>query len=255
MLRADEQRDDLQYKGYKIIQKKNGFKYGTDSVLLTKFLLRALAEKQGGCRCGIDRGSVLIDLGTGSGIMPILLADRGYFQKISGLEIQSAYAEMAARSVAENGLTEFIEIVEGDIKNAAAIYGKSSADCVISNPPYKKAASGLVNAADSVTVARHETLCRLEHVIAAAADLLKPRGCFCMIHRPERLADTVEQMRSRGLEPKRIRFVYPKADRPPTMFLILAVKHGGKDLRIEKPFILMDEEGRETEELKAVYAY
>lgn len=255
MLQADEQLDDLQYKGFKIIQKKKGFKYGTDSVLLVKFMLFALEKKMGGFRTTSDRKMTMVDLGTGSGIMPILLADRGIFKKISGLEIQQEYAEMAERSVSYNNLSEKIEIIKGDIKDAGQIFGKTSIDCVISNPPYKKAGSGLLNVADSVTIARHEILCRLEDVISAAAEILKPKGCFFMIHRPERLADTIEQMRSHNLEPKVIRFVYPKVDRPPSMFLILAVKQGGCNLLVEKPFILMDAEGNETEELKAAYAY
>ena len=255
MLRADEQLDDLQYKGYKIIQKINGFKYGTDSVLLVKFTLCSLEKKIGRCQQLSAPKPVLVDLGTGSGIMPLLLGGRGAFRKISGLEIQHEYADMAARSVIRNGLTDEIEIVEGDIRNAVRIYGKASTDCVITNPPYKKAGSGLPNATDSLTIARHEMLCRLEDVIAAAAGILKPRGYFFMIHRPERLADTIEQMPLHRLEPKRIRFVYPKPDRAPSMFLIMATKQGGRDLHIEKPFLLMDAEGNETEELKAAYAY
>lgn len=253
LIKENEQIDDLD-RGLHIIQKKKGFKYGTDSVLLAKYVLMsgdilpAKARRRGGdLRCA--------DFGTGTGILPLLLSRNESFTEIIGLELQTEYAEMACRNAALNGLSGRVKIIKGDIKEAAAIFGKGSMQVVVTNPPYKRADAGIRSDLTSEAIARHEIACNLEDVIRNASAVLEPGGVFFMIHRPERLADAIEYMRAFKLEPKHIRFVYPKPGRRPSVFLITGVKCGGRNLIIDKPLILMDENGEETEDLRKIYEY
>lgn len=251
LIHENEQIDELG-RGLCIIQKKQGFKYGTDSVLLAKYILMSEDILPAKFRTGSMHCA---DFGTGTGILPLLLSRKEGFTHLSGLELQGEYAEMARRSVALNGLSSRITIVEGDIKSAASIFGKASMQLVLTNPPYKRAGAGIHSGLESEAIARHEIYCNLEDVIQNAAAVLEPGGAFFMIHRPERLADAIETMRRYKLEPKRIRFVYPKIDRSPSMFLVAGVKCGGKNLVIERPLVLMSEDGQETEDLRNIYAY
>lgn len=250
MIERDEQVDDLG-RGLRIIQKRQGFKYGTDSVLLAKFVQMSRDILPGRCAGSLK----CVDLGTGTGILPLLLSRDPRFSEISGLEIQADYAEMAARSIAMNCLEDRLHIVKGDIKNAAEIYGRASVQAVVTNPPYKKLGEGIRSISEKEAVARHEVCCTLEDVIRSSSLLLSPGGGFFMIHRPERLADAMEFMRKYRLEPKYLQFVFPKPGRRPSMFLTAAVRGGGHNLVIQEPLILMDREGRETEELRKIYAY
>lgn len=243
MIGADEQLDDLG-RGLAIIQKQKGFKYGTDSVLLAKFMLM----NSGRCKhC--------VDMGTGTGILPILISRDPKIGRITGLEIQNDYAEMANRSVFLNKLEDRITILQGDIKNAVELFGKGSVQAVVTNPPYKKADTGIQNAGEGLTIARHEVLCTLEDIIKSASLILEPGGAFYMVHRPERLADTMELMREYKLEPKILRMVQPKVSKQPSMFLVAAVKNAGKNLRILPTLILMEEDGTNTKELDDIYEY
>lgn len=251
LIKEDEQIDDLG-RGLRIIQKKKGFKYGTDSVLLSKYVLMSkdilpAGRGKGGIKC--------VDFGTGTGILPLLLSRDKDFTDITGLELQAEYAEMACRSVALNELSRRIQIIEGDMKEAAAIFGRGSMQVVVTNPPYKRAGAGICSDSASEAIARHEIACNLEDVIKNASAVLEPGGVFFMIHRPERLADAIEYMRTFRLEPKHMQLVYPKPDRRPSMFLITGVKCGGRNLMIDKPLVLMNENGEETEELRKIYEY
>ena len=237
-----ERIDDLQRNDYKIIQKNDGFCFGMDAVLLSGF---ASAKKK-------DR---IIDLGTGTGIIPILMRAKTESRDIIGLEIQPASADMAERSVKLNGLEEDIKIVRGDICRAAEIFGRGSFDVVTSNPPYMKAGSGLTNPNDSKAIARHEVLCTFEIIASQVKQLLKSGGRFYLVHRPERLAEIIDTLRANHLEPKRLKMVHSFIDSEATMFLLEAVMGGNSGMRVEKPLIIYKERGVYTDEIYDIYGF
>lgn len=237
-----ERIDELQRNGYRIIQNKEGFCFGMDAVLLSGF-------------AQVKEGECAIDLGTGTGIIPILLEAKTDGKHFTGLEIQETSADMARRSVALNNLSEKISIVEGDIKEAGSIFGKASFDVVTSNPPYMTGSHGLVNPGLPKAIARHEILCTLEDVIGQAAGLLREGGRFYMVHRPFRLAEIMTVMIKYRLEPKRMRLVYPFVDKEPNMVLIEGLKGGRSRITVEKPLIVYKEPGVYTDEIYDVYGY
>lgn len=242
LLKEHERIDDLQRNGYKIIQDPCRFCFGMDAVLLSGFA-RA------------DKGDHVIDLGTGTGIIPILMEAKTEASHLIGLEIQEESADMARRSVALNDLEAKIEIVTGDIKQAVELFGKSTMDVVTSNPPYMIGQHGLKNPDSEKAIARHEVLCTLEDVVKAAATLLKPGGNFFMVHRPFRLAEIMTCLSKYKLEPKRMRLVYPFVDKEPNMVLIEANRGGRSRLTVEKPLIVYKEQGVYTDEIYEVYGY
>ncbi len=242
LLKEHERIDDLQRNGYKIIQDPCRFCFGMDAVLLSGFA-RA------------DKGDHVIDLGTGTGIIPILMEAKTEASHLIGLEIQEESADMARRSVALNNLESKIEIVTGDIKQAVELFGKSTMDVVTSNPPYMIGQHGLKNPDSEKAIARHEVLCTLEDVVKAAAALLKPGGNFFMVHRPFRLAEIMTCLSKYKLEPKRMRLVYPFVDKEPNMVLIEANRGGRSRLTVEKPLIVYKEQGVYTDEIYEVYGY
>lgn len=242
LLKEHERIDDLQRNGYKIIQDPCRFCFGMDAVLLSGFA-RA------------DKGDHVIDLGTGTGIIPILMEAKTEASHLIGLEIQEESADMARRSVALNDLEAKIEIVTGDIKQAVELFGKSTMDVVTSNPPYMIGQHGLKNPDSEKAIARHEVLCTLEDVVKAAAALLKPGGNFFMVHRPFRLAEIMTCLSKYKLEPKRMRLVYPFVDKEPNMVLIEANRGGRSRLTVEKPLIVYKEQGVYTDEIYEVYGY
>lgn len=237
-----ERVDDLQLNGLRLIQNPSGFCFGIDAVLLSDFAKGA-----------VKKNSKVLDLCTGNGIVPILLSAKTSATHIFGIEIQSEVAEMAQRSVLLNKLSEEISIIDGDLKNAAEIFGKSTFDNITCNPPYKENAGGLKNAADTLTAARHEIFCTLADIIDVSASLLKPGGKLTMIHRPERLADIICLMRGSRIEPKRLRFVHPSAGKTAAMILIEGTKHGRPKLFLEPPLYVHDENGDYTEEINRIY--
>lgn len=196
-----------------------------------------------------------MDLGTGTGIIPILLEARSKGASFTGLEIQPESADMAKRSVALNGLQDRIDIVEGDIKDASKIFGASSFHVVTTNPPYMTAQHGLTNLYEAKTIARHEVLCNLEDIIRESARLLMPGGRFYMVHRPFRLAEIISLMVQYRMEPKRMRLVYPYVDREPNMVLIEGLRGGKSRMTVEKPLIVYKEPGKYTDEIYDVYGY
>lgn len=242
MLKPNERVDDLQRNHYRIIQDPERFCFGIDAVLLSGF---ARAKE----------GDRVIDLGTGTGIIPILMEAKTEASSFVGLEIQPESADMASRSVLLNHLEEKIQIVTGDIKEAGSIFGAASFDVVTSNPPYMTEHHGLTNEKSPKAIARHELLCSLEDVISQASRILKPGGNFFMIHRPFRLADIMFLLREYHLEPKRMRLVYPFADKEPNMVLLEANRGGRPRLTVEKPLVVYKEPGVYTDEIYDIYGY
>jgi len=241
-IRPGERIDDLQRNNYRIIQNPEKFCFGMDAVLLSGYAL-------------VKKGEVVLDMGTGTGILPILLEAKTEGEHFTGIEIQAESADMAARSVALNELQDKIDIVCGDIKNAIEIFGRSSYDVIVSNPPYMISSHGLKNPDSPKAIARHEISCTLDDVITNGAGILKPGGRFYMVHRPFRLVEIFRCFTDHGLEPKRMRLVYPYADREPSMVLIEAVKGGKPRITVEKPLIIYESEGRYTPEIVEKYGF
>lgn len=234
-----EQLDDLQ-NGYFIIQQEKGFRYGMDAVLLSAFAKVKAEEK-------------VLDLGTGTGIIPLLLAAKTPGRSFTGLEIQKASADMAERSVKYNHLEDRIVIRQGDIREAAAVFGAASFDVVVSNPPYMIGRHGLTNPEESLAVARHEILCTLEELAEQTAKILTSRGRFYLIHRPFRLAEIMNVLMKYHLEPKRMQLVYPYIDREPNLVLIEACKGGHSRITVEKPLIVYEKPGVYSEQIREIY--
>ena len=240
LIREDERLDDLQIKGYKIIQHPDKFCFGMDAVLLSGFAT-------------VNEGERALDLGTGTGILPILLEAKNAGEHYTGLEIQSESAEMARRSVLYNDLQDRIDIIEGDIKEASKTFGKASMEVVTSNPPYMTNHHGLKNPNDAKAIARHELLCSLDDVVRESAAVLKPKGRCYFVHRPSRLVEIFEAMRKYRIEPKRMRLVYPYVNKEPNMVLIEGVRGGRPQLTVESPLIVYDAPGKYTEEILEIY--
>ena len=230
LVKDNERIDDLQ-NGYYVIQDPDKFCFGMDAVLLSGF-------------AKVKKGETALDLGTGTGIIPILLKTKTNGKHFTGLEIQKECADMAGRSVRYNHLEDDVEIVRGDIKEAADIFGAASFDVVTSNPPYMIGQHG---------IARHEVLCNLEDVVSQASKVLKERGRFYMVHRPFRLAEIMNVLTKYRLEPKRMQLVYPYIDREPNMVLIEALKGGNSRVTVEPPLIVYKEPGVYTENILKIY--
>ncbi len=201
----------------------------------------------------VPAGGSMVDMGTGTGIIPILMAAKTEAAHLTGLEIQEESADMAERSVLLNKLQGRVDIVNGDIKNVENIFPRGQMDAVTCNPPYMTAGKGLANPDAPKAIARHEILCTLDDVVSAARYLLKPQGAFYMVHRPLRLVEIFSDMRKYGIEPKRMRLVYPYADKEPNMVLIEGRKGGKPELRVEKPLVIYEEPGKYTKEIYEIY--
>ena len=241
-LRPGERLDDLQRNGYQIIQNPEKFCFGMDAVLLSHFAT-------------IKKGARVLDMGTGTGILPILLAaktEAGFFE---ALEIQEESADMARRSVAYNHLEDRIHITTGSIVEASALFGNQSFDAVVTNPPYMNDMHGLKNPELPKAIARHEILCTLEDVIRESARVLKPGKSLFMVHRPFRLAEIFGLMMQYHLEPKRMRLVQPYIDKEPNMVLIEAVSGGRSRIKIEPPIIVYESPNVYTRQLLDIYGY
>lgn len=238
----NERIDDLEINGLKIIQKEDGFCFGMDSVLISNF---AKVSK---------RDSMVADLGTGTGIISILVAAKNEkIKKVYGFDIQDDMVEMAQRSVKMNELEDKIEIITEDIVGISKGRFNKFFDVVVTNPPYKKVSTGLVNDNEKKLIARHEIKCKLEDVIYESSKLLKDNGIFYMVHRPDRLTEIVELMRKNKIEPKEIQFVYPHINDEANLVMIKGVKCGKVFLKILKPLIVYSEENKYTEEIYKIY--
>lgn len=240
LVHPGERLDDLQCKGYYIIQDPKRFCFGVDAVFLSNFVKA-------------KPGSRILDLGTGTGIIPILLAAKTQAEHITGLEIQEESAEMAQRSVVFNHLEERIKIIQGDIKEAAGLFPAASFDVITSNPPYMMNQHGLENVYEPKNIARHEILCNLEDVVKAAAYLVKPGGSFFLIHKPFRLAEIISVLMQYKMEPKRMRLIHPYVEKEPNMVMIEAVRGGKSRITIEPPLVVYEKAGVYTEEVLRIY--
>lgn len=241
-LKETERLDDLGINHYKIIQDPARFCFGIDAVLLSGF-------------AKVKPGGRVLDLGTGTGIIPILMEAKTEASYLAGLEIQEESAKMAARSVAYNNLSHKITIVQGDIKEAGELFGAASFDVVTCNPPYMIGQHGLKNSAEAKMIARHEILCTFDDVAREASKVLKPGGCFYLVHRPFRIVEIFETLRKYKLEPKRMRLVHPYLDKEPNMVLIEARKGGNSRITIEAPLIVYKDVNVYTEEVLEIYGY
>lgn len=237
-----ERIDDLQRNGLKILQDPRRFCFGMDAVLLSGF-------------AKVRKDERVLDLGTGTGILPLLLSAKTEGREFVGLEVQAESADMAERSVKMNGLTDRISIVRGNVRNAEELFGPSSFDVVVSNPPYMIDHHGIQNPNDAKLIARHEVLAGLEDFIQQTARILRPKGRCYFVHRPFRLADLIVLMRQYGLEPKRMRLVYPFVDREPNMVLLEGVRNGNPRLSVEKPLIVYKAVGQYTDEIHDLYGF
>jgi len=239
-LKDNERIDDLQINGLQIIQDTDGFCFGVDAVLLANFTKAKAGER-------------VVDLGTGTGIIPILIAGKSNAASVLGVEIQEEVADMARRSVELNGLQERVEILNMDIKDIPSHLPLNTFHVVTSNPPYMHPA-GVKNPNDKKAISRHEIMCSLEDVICMASRLLMSGGKFFMVHRPTRLADIICLARSYKLEPKQIRFVHPSAGKSPNMMLIQFTKGGRPELKILEPLYIYEASGEYTRQIREIYS-
>ncbi|GAU76867.1 tRNA1(Val) (adenine(37)-N6)-methyltransferase [Fusibacter sp. 3D3] len=235
-----ERVDDLQLEGLKIIQDPKGFCFGIDAVLLSHFVK-------------VKRTHRIVEFGTGTGIIPILLAGKTQFEHLYAFEVQEEVADMASRSVKLNHLEDKIEIIRANLKAALSYLDKGTIDTVVSNPPYMSTDGGIKNPSDKKAISRHEVLCTLEDVIVNASVLLKPSGNLYMIHRPNRLADLIYLCKQNKLEPKEIRMIQPYAHKKPNIFLIRCTKGGRPDLKFHDPLIVRTDQGDYTKEIYDIY--
>jgi tRNA1Val (adenine37-N6)-methyltransferase len=240
LIKEHERIDDLQCKGLKIIQNPKGFCFGLDAVLLSNF-------------CEISKNALVVDLGTGTGIIPILIAGKSRAKKIYGIEIQNEVADMANRSVKLNNLEDRVKILNEDLKNTLSFIDVNSVDVVTSNPPYMNAKSGLKNPEDSKAISRHEIKCTLEDIIYTASRLLKHNGHFYLVHRPQRLVDIMCLCRQYKLEPKKIRFIHPNKNKKSNLLLLKCIKAAKPELKFMKPLYVYNEEGSYTDEVYEIY--
>ena len=240
-LKENERIDDLELNGLKIIQNTDGFCFGMDSVLLSDFAKE------------IRNGATVLDLGTGTGILGILLCGKTNLKKVTGIEVQKEVAEMASRSIILNNLKDRFEIINDNIKNLDKYFELGSIDAIVTNPPYKKPNSGLINENKAKLISRHEIEASLEDFIKISSKLLKNSGELYMVHRPERLADIIELMRKYKLEPKKLKMVSPNVNKEPNLILIKAVKNGKPFLKLEKNLYVYRENGEYTEDILKIY--
>ena len=239
-LKASERIDDLNRDGLRIIQDDGHLAFGMDAVLLTGFVR-------------LKENARVLDMGTGTGVIPILLSAKTEASHFDALEIQESSADMARRSVEMNGLSGKIQVITGDIKDASNIFGAFSFDAVTVNPPYMIADHGKSSPNEAMAIARHEICVTLDDVLSEAYKVLRDGGSFFMVHRPFRLAEILSKMVAGRLEPKRMRLVYPFVDKEPNMVLIEGVKHGNSRMTVEPPLIVYKNPGEYTDEVRRLY--
>ncbi len=239
-LMEDEQLDDLKLCGLKIIQKKDGFKFGTDAVLLSDFAKDIHSEHT-------------LDLCSGTGIIPFLLYGKSKTKKYTLVEIQKDMAEIAKKSIALNSLSDNMSVVCEDLKNSVSIFGKRQFDLITCNPPYIR--DGIMNETDSKSIARHEVMCTLEDIIRVSSELITTTGRLAMVHRPSRIAELLYLMKKYKIEPKRMRFVQKTPSSSPILVLVEGLFGAKSDVNVLNPLILYNEDMSETKELKEIYGF
>lgn len=237
-IEENERMDTIGFGNLRLIQKPEDFCYGVDAVVLSDFV-------------NAKEGDRIIDLGTGTGIIPLILSHKTQASQIYGVEVQEESYERACRNVILNNLDARVKILNCNVKTLPDEIGLFQV--VISNPPYIQGLAGLKNSNEAKTIARHETLANLEDFICCASKLLQDKGDFYMVHRPSRLVDICCICRKYKLEPKEMRFVSPNTQKSPNIFLIHCVKNGGKQLKLLEPLYVYDKEGEYTKELLKIY--
>ncbi|MCI8759932.1 MAG: tRNA1(Val) (adenine(37)-N6)-methyltransferase [Clostridia bacterium] len=240
-LNENEKIEDLQFKQLKIIQNKTGFCFGIDSILLSDFAKE------------IKKDATVIDLGTGTGIIATLLCVKTKLKEIIGVEKQIEVYKMAQKSIQMNQLENRFKIINEDILNLENKLPKNSFDVIVTNPPYQKKHTGITNEEEKKIIARHETTATLEEFIKVSKSLLKDKGEFYMVHRPNRLVDIIENMRKYKIEPKILRFVYSNEKSEPKLILIKGIKNAKPFLNIQKNLYIYNQEGNYTEEINKIY--
>lgn len=240
-LEANERIDDLEFKNLKIIQNKDGFCFGINSVLLSDFAKN------------IKKDSMVLDLGTGTGIIPILLCGKTKLKKVTGIELQEEVAKMAKKSIKLNNLEDKFNVINENILNLNKIYENQTFDVIVSNPPYKKKDTGITNENEKKIISRHEISASLEDFIKISKDLLKDKGEFYMVHRPERLVDIFELMRKYKIEPKILKMVYSYKNKEPKLILIKGVKNAKPFLKVESNLYIYEDTGKYTKEILKIY--
>lgn len=240
ILKENERLDDLVRGGLKIIQSPLAFCFSMDAVLLANFAT-------------VKKGDRIVDLGTGTGVLPLLLSTRNKVNSIIGVEIQKDSVDRAKRSVSGNNLGELIDIVEGDIRSADSFLGVGKFDLVISNPPYMPVGRGERNEEKSIAIAKHEITCNLKDLIKTASRVVKFGGRFALVHRPERLAEIFAELHQHRLKPRKLQMVHPRVDKAPSMVLIEAQSGGNPELIIKEPFIVYNEFGKYTKKFWETY--
>ncbi|MCL2382780.1 MAG: tRNA1(Val) (adenine(37)-N6)-methyltransferase [Oscillospiraceae bacterium] len=240
-LKENEEIEELGYNNWKIIQNKKEFCFGMDSIVLSDFAK------------DIATGSIVLDLGTGTGIIGILLCGKSKLKKIIGIEIQEQVANMAMRSIQINNLQHKFTVMNEDINNLNKVFDNQSIDAIVTNPPYKKENSGRLNENPAKLISRHECKCNLEGIVKQSSYLLKDHGTLYMVHRPERLADILVCLRNYKIEPKSIRFVHSREESEAKLVLVKAVKNAKPFLKVDKPLRVYDKENNYTTELLEIY--
>lgn len=240
-LKENERIDDLEYKGLKIIQNDKYFCFGIDSILLSDFAKE------------IKKDATILDIGTGTGIISILLSKKTECNKIYALEVQEEISEMAMRSVKLNKLENKIQIINDNIKNIGKYLQNNSINAIVTNPPYKRENSGVKNENMNKLISRHEITANLEDFISNGSKILKDKGNFYMVNRPERLAEIITLFKKYRIEPKRLRIVYSKINSKPNLILIKGVKNAKPFLEIEKPLIIYNNDNTYTDEILEIY--
>ena len=240
-LENDERIDDLEFKNLKIIQNIKGFCFGVDAVLLSDFAKN------------IKQNANVLDLGTGTGIIPILLCGKTKLNKIIGIEIQRSVYEIAKKNIILNNLENRFEVINENITNLDNIYEKNSFDAIVTNPPYKEENTGITNEDEVKQISRHEISANLEDFIEISSKLLKDKGEFYIIHRPERIVDLLSEMRKYKIEPKEIRLVFSNKNNTPKMVLVKGVKNAKKYINFRENLYIYDENGNYTDEILEIY--
>ncbi len=239
-VKKNERIDDLQFRGLKIIQNPDSFCFGTDAVLLADFAT-------------VKKNAVVCDLGTGTGILPILLYGRHEYVHCDAVEIQEDMAEMASRSVKLNKLDDKITVHAGDLRKVKEFLPSCAYSTVVCNPPYKKDGSGEHNQDGNHTISRHEATCSLDDICAAATYLLKNGGRFAIINHSDRIVDIFATMRKYNLEPKRVRPVQSRPNLPAYVVLVEAVKDGKPYMNWESTLCIYDKDGNLNDEINRIY--
>lgn len=239
LLLPDEKIEDLNIGGYKIIQTKAGFCFGSDAVLLSKF-------------AAFKKGDKVLDLCTGTGIIPVLCWAKNSLASIDAVEIMPHIASMAQRTMELNQLSDKIRVINADLKDCVELFGKRQFDAVICNPPYMNKGGGLVNPKDFLAIARHEIMCTLDDVVRISADMLKQHGKLFMVHRADRLCDVISTFRKYSIEPKRLSMVQPNSKSAPNLILIEGTLYGKAQLKITPPVCMYDDEGNYIQQITDV---